>query len=131
MTRLNTVLVCLCWVAGMTLMEAAAQAPVQPPQTYGFAAIEAALEAGQIPEAETLLRARIAQAPEDARAALLLGNLALTQGQLDAAAAWYRQGLDADPGNAELYNNQGVLQLKQTPPAPKREGSISNWSMTM
>lgn len=63
----------------------------------------------KVKEAEAVLRAGIAEDPQNARLVLNLGNLQDQQGQTDAALASYRQAISLDPKSSVAHYNLGVL----------------------
>ena len=65
-------------------------------------------QAGQRRHAESVLHDLLDQEPRHAPALHLLGTLAYEDGQLSAAADWFRQAVAAEPANAVFHSCLGA-----------------------
>lgn len=65
---------------------------------------------GRPDEAERLLRLALAEDPRQASVWVNLGNVALSRGDLSAAAASYARALELDPGNREAAHNAALIE---------------------
>jgi predicted O-linked N-acetylglucosamine transferase (SPINDLY family) len=81
----------------------------QEPQSLAqlLQAAEAHLDAGQLPEAESLYRQILARDPSHADALHYLGLLACQVGRLDAAEELIRRSIAVRPNTADPHNNLG------------------------
>ncbi|MBW2465012.1 MAG: tetratricopeptide repeat protein [Deltaproteobacteria bacterium] len=84
-----------------------------PPASPAVAEAEGLLVEGKGAEAQVVLEAAIAEAPEDLRAHLDLGLAFELQGQPGPAEAAYRRALEIEPAFPEALNNLGLLLREQ------------------
>ena len=67
------------------------------------------LESAQQTKAMALLQARLERHPQDMATLQQLGNLAVGQGDLDAALRWHRRRIELEPESPEGYYALGVM----------------------
>jgi hypothetical protein len=78
-----------------------------------LAAAREARRAGRRAEAEALLHDLLARAGEQPMALNALGMTALGAGEHEAAAAWFRRAIAADPASPELWMNLAKARREQ------------------
>lgn len=71
------------------------------------------LEVGRLDRAQRHLEAARALAPEDPSLLFTLGNLALRRGDREGAKNFYRQTIERDPRNAEVFSNLGLMAIEE------------------
>jgi tetratricopeptide (TPR) repeat protein len=87
--------------------------PQQPGHMSGHIVFGQALyEARQFDEAKTVFETALSLDPENLIALKHLGDIELIAGKTDAARAWYKKILDADPRNEEILAQLAKLEEK-------------------
>lgn len=87
--------------------------PQQPGHMSGHIVFGQALyEARQFDEAKTVFETALSLDPENLIALKHLGDIELIAGKTDAARAWYKKILDADPRNEEILAQIAKLEEK-------------------
>jgi tetratricopeptide (TPR) repeat protein len=116
-------------------------APAPTAAADPLAGIEGLIEAKQYVRATSELNAYLSAHPADARALFDRGYLEDAQGQTDAAEAWYRKAVAANPKQFEARSALGLLlasrndpgavqqlqaasQLEPTPPNPAAKAQV-------
>ncbi|HEX7061594.1 MAG TPA: PA2778 family cysteine peptidase [Woeseiaceae bacterium] len=89
---------------GVVLLRPGELPATADPQRF-LAAAAAAESSGQLPLAEAAYRAASARWPDEALAALGLGNVAYARGDARAAEQWYRRAVALDGGSLSALNN--------------------------
>jgi Flp pilus assembly protein TadD len=74
---------------------------------------QAALDAGNMPEAERLFRDAVSRNPGSADAQFGLGNVYFRQGRFAEAETAYRAAIAADPNLTAAHSNLGVVYYQQ------------------
>ncbi len=67
----------------------------------------------EVLEQLTKLQERARDHPEDKEVRILLGNSYYDMKRFDAAASWYAEALELDPGNVSVRTDLGTAQLYQ------------------